>query len=147
MEISDNNEAKPKLEAKPALEEDITASRIEVSIDNTLDFIVKAYVQKNREMKEKLLQESQSEIQNNVCKEMEHKQEVKNHMNKCLVENMQVIDKKVESDVAVTVNQIATNSVSTIEANGIDNEDSINLTIGEDEENLLAEEVTDLIIL
>jgi len=30
---------------------------------------------------------------------------------------------------------------STIEANGIDNEDSINLTIGEDEENLLAEEV------
>jgi len=30
---------------------------------------------------------------------------------------------------------------TTIEANGIDNEDSINLTIGEDEENLLAEEV------
>ncbi|XP_015110614.1 SAFB-like transcription modulator isoform X2 [Diachasma alloeum] len=29
---------------------------------------------------------------------------------------------------------------ATIEANGIDNEDSINLTIGEDEENLLAEE-------
>ncbi|XP_043271687.1 SAFB-like transcription modulator isoform X3 [Venturia canescens] len=29
---------------------------------------------------------------------------------------------------------------SSIEANGIDNEDSINLTIGEDEENLLAEE-------
>ncbi|XP_011500165.1 PREDICTED: SAFB-like transcription modulator isoform X2 [Ceratosolen solmsi marchali] len=31
-------------------------------------------------------------------------------------------------------------NVSTIEANGIDNEDSINLTIGEDEENLLVEE-------
>lgn len=30
---------------------------------------------------------------------------------------------------------------ATVEANGIDNEDSINLTIGEDEENLLAEEV------
>lgn len=27
------------------------------------------------------------------------------------------------------------------EANGVDNEDSINLTIGEDEEKLLAEEV------
>jgi hypothetical protein len=27
------------------------------------------------------------------------------------------------------------------EANGVDNEDSINLTIGEEEENLLAEEV------
>ncbi|XP_017757222.1 PREDICTED: SAFB-like transcription modulator [Eufriesea mexicana] len=113
MEISDNNEVKPKLETKPTLEENITASRIE---------------------------ESQSEIQNNVCKEMEYKQEVKNHMNKCPVENMQVNDKKVESDVTATVNQNATNSVSTIEANGIDNEDSINLTIGEDEENLLAEE-------
>lgn len=30
---------------------------------------------------------------------------------------------------------------TTVESNGIDNEDSINLTIGEDEENLLAEEV------
>lgn len=28
------------------------------------------------------------------------------------------------------------------EANGVDNEDSINLTIGEDEEKLLAEEVS-----
>lgn len=32
-------------------------------------------------------------------------------------------------------------SAATVEANGIDTEDSINLTIGEDEENLLAEEV------
>uniref|UniRef100_A0ABD2WWM6 SAP domain-containing protein n=1 Tax=Trichogramma kaykai TaxID=54128 RepID=A0ABD2WWM6_9HYME len=31
-------------------------------------------------------------------------------------------------------------NVSAVETNGIDNEDSINLTIGEDEENLLAEE-------
>lgn len=31
--------------------------------------------------------------------------------------------------------------ITTAETNGIDNEDSINLTIGEDEENLLAEEV------
>lgn len=34
-----------------------------------------------------------------------------------------------------------TESTTTAETNGIDNEDSINLTIGEDEENLLAEEV------
>ncbi|XP_053597466.1 SAFB-like transcription modulator isoform X5 [Microplitis demolitor] len=33
------------------------------------------------------------------------------------------------------------NSAAAVEANGIDTEDSINLTIGEDEENLLAEEV------
>lgn len=32
-------------------------------------------------------------------------------------------------------------NVSAIETNGIDNEDSINLDIGEDEENLLGEEV------
>lgn len=61
-----------------------------------------------------------------------------------MIENTQAIDKKIESDVT-TVNQTTTNSVSTVEANGIDNEDSINLTIGEDEENLLAEEVMDLI--
>lgn len=63
-----------------------------------------------------------------------------------MIENTQAIDKKIESDVT-TVNQTTTNSVSTVEANGIDNEDSINLTIGEDEENLLAEEVMDLIKL
>lgn len=63
-----------------------------------------------------------------------------------MIENTQAIDKKIESDVATTVNQTTTNSVSTVEANGIDNEDSINLTIGEDEENLLAEEVMDLIM-
>lgn len=76
---------------------------------------------------------------------MEHKQELKNQLNKSSIENAQTTDKKVESDVATVVNQTTTNSVSTVEANGIDNEDSINLTIGEDEENLLAEEVTDLI--
>lgn len=63
-----------------------------------------------------------------------------------MIENTQAIDKKIESDVATTVNQTTTNSVTTVEANGIDNEDSINLTIGEDEENLLAEEVMDLIM-
>lgn len=78
---------------------------------------------------------------------MEHKQEFKNQLNKSSIENTQTTDKKVESDVATVVNQTTTNSVSTVEANGIDNEDSINLTIGEDEENLLAEEVTNLIKL
>lgn len=78
---------------------------------------------------------------------MEHKQELKNQLNKSSIENTQTADKKVESDVATVVNQTTTNSVSTVEANGIDNEDSINLTIGEDEENLLAEEVTNLIKL
>lgn len=76
---------------------------------------------------------------------MEHKQEFKNQLNKSSIENTQTTDKKVESDVATVVNQTTTNSVSTVEANGIDNEDSINLTIGEDEENLLAEEVMNLI--
>lgn len=71
---------------------------------------------------------------------MEYKQELK-------TENMQTADIKVESDIATVANQTTANSVSTVEANGIDNEDSINLTIGEDEENLLAEEVINLIQL
>lgn len=37
--------------------------------------------------------------------------------------------------------QSSNSSSTAIETNGIDNDDSINLTIGEDEENLLAEEV------
>lgn len=40
-----------------------------------------------------------------------------------------------------TLNQSLNTTATPVEANGIDNEDSINLTIGEDEENLLAEEV------
>ncbi|XP_068973778.1 SAFB-like transcription modulator isoform X1 [Bombus flavifrons] len=113
MEILDTNEAKLKVETKSVIEEDTTASKTE---------------------------EQQNEVQNNVNKEMEHKQELKNQLNKSSIENTQTTDKKVESDVATVVNQTTTNSVSTVEANGIDNEDSINLTIGEDEENLLAEE-------
>ncbi|XP_043801796.1 SAFB-like transcription modulator [Apis laboriosa] len=113
MEVSDNNDIKVKQESKPVIEENTTISKVE---------------------------ELQSEIQNNVSKEIEHKQELKNHLNKNLIENTQALDKKIESDVATTINQTTTNSVSTVEANGIDNEDSINLTIGEDEENLLAEE-------
>ncbi|KOX72187.1 SAFB-like transcription modulator [Melipona quadrifasciata] len=112
MEISDNSEAKMKAEAKSNVEEDIL-SRTE---------------------------ESQNEIQNNANKEMEYKQELKTHSNKNTSENTQAADKKVESDIATVANQTTANSVSTVEANGIDNEDSINLTIGEDEENLLAEE-------
>ncbi|XP_033327090.2 uncharacterized protein LOC117220830 isoform X2 [Megalopta genalis] len=72
------------------------------------------------------LEESQGEVQNSSSKEVECKAEPK-------------IQVKVESE-ASAVNEVAANSASTVEANGIDNEDSINLTIGEDEENLLAEE-------
>lgn len=53
-------------------------------------------------------------------------------------------DKKNEVEKTVS-NQTSDVPSSTVEANGIDNEDSINLTIGEDEENLLAEEVLHII--
>ncbi|XP_017798233.1 PREDICTED: SAFB-like transcription modulator isoform X2 [Habropoda laboriosa] len=113
-EVVDNNEGKVKTETKPIMEEDVTVSKTE---------------------------EPQVDIQSNANKETEHKQqELKNHSNKISSENTQVVEKKVESDAATMVNQASTNSASTVEANGIDNEDSINLTIGEDEENLLAEE-------
>ena len=114
VEVREANETKIKIETKPNIEEDT--------------------------MKVLKTEEPQSEVQNAVKKEIEDKQELKNHLNKSLTETIQVVEKKVESEASTAVNQIPTNSVSTVEANGIDNEDSINLTIGEDEENLLAEE-------
>ncbi|XP_029035825.1 SAFB-like transcription modulator isoform X1 [Osmia bicornis bicornis] len=114
VEVRETNETKIKIETKPNIEEDT--------------------------MKVLKTEEPQSEVQNAVKKEIEDKQELKNHLNKSLTETIQVVEKKVESEASTAVNQIPTNSVSTVEANGIDNEDSINLTIGEDEENLLAEE-------
>jgi len=59
---------------------------------------------------------------------------------KTVSENTQSSDKKNEAEKTVS-NQTSDVPSATVEANGIDNEDSINLTIGEDEENLLAEEV------
>lgn len=56
------------------------------------------------------------------------------------VESVQSSDKKNETE-KIILNQTSDAPSATVEANGIDNEDSINLTIGEDEENLLAEEV------
>ncbi|XP_051173278.1 SAFB-like transcription modulator isoform X2 [Leptopilina boulardi] len=46
-------------------------------------------------------------------------------------------ERKISNNKELSQN---TESTTTAETNGIDNEDSINLTIGEDEENLLAEE-------
>ncbi|XP_076296318.1 uncharacterized protein LOC143216795 isoform X1 [Lasioglossum baleicum] len=89
------------------------------------------------------LEESQGEAQNNTKitpKEIECKVESKSQTNKAVVETTQIVEVKIEPEAAPVVNDVATNAASTVEANGIDNEDSINLTIGEDEENLLAEE-------
>ncbi|XP_011699117.1 PREDICTED: SAFB-like transcription modulator isoform X2 [Wasmannia auropunctata] len=54
-------------------------------------------------------------------------------------ESVQNNEKKSEVEKTIS-NQTPDAPSATVEANGIDNEDSINLTIGEDEENLLAEE-------
>lgn len=59
---------------------------------------------------------------------------------KTVGENAQSSDKKNNTEKTIS-NQTSDMPSTTVEANGIDNEDSINLTIGEDEENLLAEEV------
>lgn len=85
-----------------------------------------------------LIQEFQSEVKNNTSKEENFKQEIK--IQGIKVEGVQSNDKN-ESEKSNTASQSLTASSATVEANGIDNEDSINLTIGEDEENLLAEEV------
>ncbi|KAL6437656.1 hypothetical protein ACFW04_004215 [Cataglyphis niger] len=80
-------------------------------------------------------EEFQPEIKNN--KEENPKQEIK--IQDIKIESVQSTDKN-ESEKNNTANQSSNTSSATVEANGIDNEDSINLTIGEDEENLLAEE-------
>lgn len=59
---------------------------------------------------------------------------------KTVSESAQSSDKKNNTEKTIS-NQTSDMPSATVEANGIDNEDSINLTIGEDEENLLAEEV------
>ncbi|XP_029166036.1 SAFB-like transcription modulator isoform X2 [Nylanderia fulva] len=83
-------------------------------------------------------EELQPEAKNNINKEESPKQETKIQGIKATAENVQNTDKN-ESEKNSTANQ-SSNASATVEANGIDNEDSINLTIGEDEENLLAEE-------
>lgn len=59
---------------------------------------------------------------------------------KATSEAVQNNEKKNDLEKTSVSNQ-SLNTSTTVEANGIDNEDSINLTIGEDEENLLVEEV------
>ncbi|KAM0735454.1 SAFB-like transcription modulator [Formica fusca] len=82
-------------------------------------------------------EEFQPEVKNNTNKEENIKQEIK--IQEIKVEGVQSNDKN-ESEKNNTANQSSNTSSAIVEANGIDNEDSINLTIGEDEENLLAEE-------
>ncbi|XP_070168387.1 SAFB-like transcription modulator [Polyergus mexicanus] len=82
-------------------------------------------------------EEFQPEVKNNINKEENIKQEIK--IQEIKVEGVQSSDKN-ESEKNNTANQSSNTSSAIVEANGIDNEDSINLTIGEDEENLLAEE-------
>lgn len=85
-------------------------------------------------------EEFQPEVKNNTnSKEESLKQEAKIQGIKTTAESVQSSDKN-ESEKNNTANQSSNASSATVEANGIDNEDSINLTIGEDEENLLAEE-------
>jgi len=98
---------------------------------------VKTEAQDEKEMfiKKEIKEESESEIK---IINKEEKQEDKIQGNKAVSESVQSNDKKNEEKTISNQNSDAPSA--TVEANGIDNEDSINLTIGEDEENLLAEE-------
>lgn len=86
-------------------------------------------------------QELPSETKINSIKEETIKQEPKIQGNKVTSESIQSNDKKSDMEKTSASNQSSNAASTTVEANGIDNEDSINLTIGEDEENLLVEEV------
>ncbi|XP_035731599.1 SAFB-like transcription modulator [Vespa mandarinia] len=84
-------------------------------------------------------EDGSNDASDNSPKEVEVKQETKpTIVNKITTESGQTFEKKIETEKTPTSNQSSTTGA--VEANGMDNEDSINLTIGEDEENLLAEE-------
>ncbi|XP_011864413.1 PREDICTED: SAFB-like transcription modulator isoform X2 [Vollenhovia emeryi] len=89
-----------------------------------------------KEVIKEIKEEFEPEVKNIFVKE--EKQEDKVQV-KATSESVQNTDKKSETEKTVS-NQTSDAPSATVEANGIDNEDSINLTIGEDEENLLAEE-------
>ncbi|XP_012286649.1 SAFB-like transcription modulator isoform X2 [Orussus abietinus] len=76
------------------------------------------------------------EVQKASAKE-DPKEEAKPALQKTSPQVEQTSEKKVEEN---TNKMDSAAPPAAVEANGIDNEDSINLTIGEDEENLLAEE-------
>ncbi|KAL0102964.1 hypothetical protein PUN28_018340 [Cardiocondyla obscurior] len=107
-------------------QENVDKSKIEIKTD--------AHDEKDTSTKEEV-KEFESEIKNTT---KEEKQEDKVQEVKTLSENTQS-NKKNEAEKIIS-NQASETPSATVEANGIDNEDSINLTIGEDEENLLAEE-------
>lgn len=110
-DVQDNNDLKTKLKPKSSLEETpVFIKKEDISNDTT----------------------------DNLPKE-EIKQELKASVNRTSTENMQTCEKKNETEKNQPLNQSSTTGAA-VEANGMDNEDSINLTIGEDEENLLAEE-------
>ncbi|XP_024886003.1 SAFB-like transcription modulator [Temnothorax curvispinosus] len=91
--------------------------------------------EKENVVKKDVKEEPEPEVKNIV---KEEKQEDKMQGVKATSESAQSSDKKNEAEKTVSHQTDAPST--TVEANGIDNEDSINLTIGEDEENLLAEE-------
>ncbi|XP_077276591.1 uncharacterized protein LOC143905213 isoform X3 [Temnothorax americanus] len=88
-------------------------------------------------VKKEVKEAPKSEVKNIFAKE--EKREDKMQGVKATSESAQSSDEKNEAEKTVT-HQTSDAPSATVEANGIDNEDSINLTIGEDEENLLAEE-------
>ncbi|KAK2580754.1 hypothetical protein KPH14_011379 [Odynerus spinipes] len=111
-DVQDSNDSKAKLKPKSSSEESPTSVKKE---DTTID------------------------ASDNLPKEGEVKPEIKTPVNRSSTENTQTCEKKNETEKIPPSNQSSTTGAA-VEANGMDNEDSINLTIGEDEENLLAEE-------
>ncbi|XP_020287074.1 SAFB-like transcription modulator isoform X2 [Pseudomyrmex gracilis] len=97
----------------------------------------KAAAEENVE-KEVFSKEVESEVKNNIKKEESPKQETKLLKQEENLENVKNDSEKVNTNPPSSQSTDAPST--TVESNGIDNEDSINLTIGEDEENLLAEE-------
>ncbi|XP_046589913.1 SAFB-like transcription modulator isoform X3 [Neodiprion lecontei] len=149
LENQANSEMKIKEETSPPSSEEISENVVkkEVKKEQEEDKVnegVKAVDIKKEDIKK---EDIKMEDMNKVVTKKEdiENEEVKKEEPKEEIENEADEDQNDKNDVDNTVKTESSpppvlSNPTAVEANGIDNEDSINLTIGEDEENLLAEE-------
>lgn len=94
------------------------------------------------EDEERQAQEEQEETQEEESEQQEQEQEEQEPEQKQEQESDAATISEEPTEKKSFLHSEESSNTSAVETNGIDNEDSINLTIGEDEENLLAEEVS-----
>ncbi|XP_046475260.1 SAFB-like transcription modulator isoform X2 [Neodiprion pinetum] len=149
LENQANSEMKIKEETSPPSSEEISENVVKKEVkkeqeeDKVNEGVKAVDIKKEDIKKEDIKMEDMTKVV--TKKEDIENEEVKKEEPKEEIENEADEDQNDQNDVDNTVKTESSpppvlSNPTAVEANGIDNEDSINLTIGEDEENLLAEE-------